>query len=145
RALLAAARVPVLGETVMRLRSFPVIKAVFDGGMADPRRMPPRLLKEMYLVGNRPGHYRAFLSLIRNSESWERATKGYANIKIPVLLVWGKQDWARPGEMEHDRRIVPGAQMITIDDGGHFLPLDRPDTVIERLRALKVAPSSSAV
>jgi pimeloyl-ACP methyl ester carboxylesterase len=103
RVLLAAARVPVLGDTVMRLRSFPVIKAVFDGGMADPRRMPPRLLKEMYLVGNRPGHYRAFLSLLRNSESWERATKGYANIKIPVLLVWGKQDWARPEEMEHDR------------------------------------------
>jgi hypothetical protein len=85
-----AARVPVLGETVMRLRSFPIIKAIFDGGMAYPRRMPPRLLTEMYRVGNRPGHYRAFLSLIRNAESWELATKDYANIRIPVLLVWGR-------------------------------------------------------
>ena len=145
RLLLAAARVPVFGETVMRLRSFPIIKAVFDGGMADPRRMPPRLLKEMYRVGNRPGHYRAFLSLLRNSESWELATKDYVNIKIPVLLVWGKQDWARTDEMEHDRQIIPGARMVIVDDGGHFLPLDRPDAVIERLRALKVTPTNSAV
>jgi pimeloyl-ACP methyl ester carboxylesterase len=111
--------------------------------MADPRRIPARLLKEIHLVGNRPGHYRAFLSLLRNSESWERATKSYANIKIPVLLIWGKQDWARPDEMDHDRRIIPGAQMITIEDGGHFLPLDQPDAMIERLRALNVTPSSA--
>ena len=78
RVLLVAARVPVLGETMMRLRSFPILKVIFDGGMSDPRRMPPRLLTEMYLVGNRPGHYRAFLSLIRNAESWELARKNYA-------------------------------------------------------------------
>ena len=107
--------------------------------------MPPRLVTEMYLVGNRPGHYRAFLILIRNTESWELAMKHYANIRIPVLLVWAKQDWARPDEMEHDRRIIPGAQMVTIEGGGHFLPLDRPDALVERLRALKVSPSNSAV
>jgi pimeloyl-ACP methyl ester carboxylesterase len=145
RVLLMAARVPVLGETVMRLRSLPVIKAIFDGGMAEPRRMPPRLLTEMYLVGNRPGHYRAFLSLIRNAESWELATKDYAKIRIPVLLIWAKRDWARPDEMEHDRRIIPRAQMVTVEGGGHFLPLDRPDALVERLRALKVSPSNSAV
>jgi pimeloyl-ACP methyl ester carboxylesterase len=104
----------------------------------------------MYVVGNRPGHYRAFLSLLRNSDSWQRATKDYVNIKIPVLLVWGKQDWAkqdwaRPDEMEHDRQIIPGARMVIVDDGGHFLPLDRPGAVIERLRALKVTPTNSAV
>jgi pimeloyl-ACP methyl ester carboxylesterase len=145
RILLVAARVPVLGETVMRLRSFPIIKAIFDGGMANPRRMPPRLVTEMYLVGNRPGHYRAFLSLIRNAESWERVTKDYANIEIPVLLVWGKQDWARSDEMDHDRRIIPGAQMVTVEDAGHFLALDRPDALVERLRAIKVTPSNSPV
>jgi pimeloyl-ACP methyl ester carboxylesterase len=88
--------------------------------------------------------YRAFLGLIRNADSWELATKHYAKIRTPVLLVWGKQDWARPDEMERDRQIIPGAQMVTIEDGGHVLPLDRPDAVTERLRALKVTPSNSA-
>jgi hypothetical protein len=42
----------------------------------------------MYEVGNRPGHYRAFISLLRNAASWQTATKVYGNINVPVLLVW---------------------------------------------------------
>jgi hypothetical protein len=38
------------------------------------------------------------------------------------------------GEKERDRQLVPGAEMVTVERGGHFLPLDRPDAVIERLR-----------
>ena len=68
----------------------------------------------MYVVGNRPGHYRAFLSLLRNSESWERATMDYHSIVSPVLLVWGAQDWARPSEREHDRTLIPSAEMTTM-------------------------------
>ena len=86
----------------------------------------PALLKEMYLVGNRPGHYRAFLSLLRNAETWETATKDYGRIEVPVLLVWGDRDWARAPEREHDRSLIPAVQMTTLERGGHFLPLDRP-------------------
>ena len=71
-------------------------------------------MKEMYLVGNRPSHYRAFLSLLRNAKTWETATKDYARIEVPVLLVWGEQDWARPSEREHDRTLIPYAQMTTL-------------------------------
>ena len=78
-------------------------------------------------------HYRAFLSLLRNAESWEMARKTYSKINTPVLLLWGDRDWSRPDEREHDRQIVPGAEMATVENGGHFLPLDRPDAVIEAL------------
>lgn len=137
RLFVALADVPVLGDTVMRLRQFVIMKSALEGGVAKPERIPPELLKEMYLVGNRKGHYRAFLALLRNAESWETATKAYSNIKIPVLLLWGARDWSRPDEREHDRQIVPGAKMATVEDGGHFLPLDRPDAVIEHLRAFQ--------
>ncbi|MGJ0507768.1 MAG: alpha/beta fold hydrolase [Methylocystis sp.] len=135
----ALADLPVLGDTVMRLRQFLIMKRVFNGGVADPERIPPELLKEMYLVGNRKGHYLAFLNLLRNAESWETATKAYPNIRIPVLLLWGARDWSRPNEREHDRQIVPGAKMATVEDGGHFLPLDRPDAVIEHLLAVRAS------
>lgn len=29
---------------------------------------------------------------------------------------------------------MPGAEMVTIEHGGHFLPLDKPDEVIKYLR-----------
>jgi pimeloyl-ACP methyl ester carboxylesterase len=117
---------PLIGETVMRLRNSLIMNAVLRGGVANPDSIPPALLKEMYLVGNRPGHYRGFLSLLRNSESWEASTKEYGRIEIPVLLIWGDQDWARPVEREHDRMLIPGVEMTTVAGGGHFLPLDRP-------------------
>ena len=123
--------IPVVGETFMRLRNFSVIKGILEGGVAHPTAIPTELLKEMYSVGNRRGHYRAFLSLLRNSESWEKASKMYANITVPALLIWGAQDWSTPKEREEDRRLVPGARTATVQDGGHFLPLDCPRDVQE--------------
>jgi pimeloyl-ACP methyl ester carboxylesterase len=137
RLIVALADLPILGDTAMRLRQFFIMKSVLDGGVADPRSISPELLNEMYLVGNRKGHYRAFLNLLRNAESWEAATKAYSNIRIPVLLLWGDCDWSRLDEREHDRQIVPGAKMATVEDGGHFLPLDRPDAVVEHLLAFQ--------
>src|SRR3990170_2299654 len=128
-----ASLIPFIGETVMRLRNFLIMRAVLRGGVAEAKSIPPALLKEMYLVGNRPGHYRAFLSLLRNSASWETATKDYGRIDIPVLLIWGEQDWARPSEREHDRKLIPGVQMTTIERGGHFLALDRPQELIQSI------------
>jgi pimeloyl-ACP methyl ester carboxylesterase len=127
--------IPVFGETVMRLRNFMIIRAVLRGGVANPKAIPPALLKKMYKVGNRPGHYLAFISLLRNSSSWERATNAYGNIGVPVRLVWGAEDWARPDEREHERSLIPGVETVTIENGGHFLPLDRPDAVIDQIKA----------
>lgn len=128
-----ASLVPVIGETVMRIRNYMIMKAVFRGGVADPASIPPELLKEMYLVGARPGHYRAFLSLIRNGESWEAATEGYGRIEVPVLLLWGDEDWSKPAERTHDAGLIPNAQVTTIKHGGHFLPFDRPREVIDAI------------
>ena len=47
-----SSELPVVGETVMRLRNFIIMKAVLRGGVADPENIRPELLKEMYDVGN---------------------------------------------------------------------------------------------
>src|SRR5262249_28693336 len=122
---------PMIGGTVMRLRNFAIMKAVLQGGVVNPRSIRPALLKEMYVVGNRHGHYRAFINLLRHAASWEAATKVYGNINVPVCLIWGDKDWSKPSEREHDRSIIPGVQMTTVEDGGHFLPLDRPQELRE--------------
>ncbi len=127
------ALVPFIGETVMRLRNFLIMRSVLNGGVADPNSISPALMKEMYRVGNRQGHYRAFLSLLRNSASWETASKDYGRIEIPVLLIWGGKDWALPSEREHDRTLIPSAQMTTLNRGGHFLALDRPQELIQAI------------
>jgi hypothetical protein len=94
-------------------------------------------MQEMYLVGNRTDHYRAFLSLLRNAASWETATKAYGRIEVRVLLVWGDRDWARPPEREHDRTLIPNARMTTLKHGRHFLALDRPEDLSKGNRQLR--------
>jgi pimeloyl-ACP methyl ester carboxylesterase len=122
---------PLIGGTVMRLRNFVIMKAVLHGGVANPTSIRPALLKEMYMVGNRRGHYRAFINLLRNAASWEAATKVYRNINVPVCLIWGDKDWSNPDERENDRSMIPGVEMKTVEGGGHFLPLDRPQELQE--------------
>jgi len=126
RLITVTSETPLIGETVMRLRNFVIMKAVLRGGVADPRSIRPALLEEMYRVGNRRGHYRAFISLLRHAASWEAATEAYSKVNVPTILIWGDRDWSTPQEREHDRALVPGAQSATIENGGHFLPLDRP-------------------
>jgi pimeloyl-ACP methyl ester carboxylesterase len=143
--IMTTSGIPIVGETVMRLRNLVIMKAVFAGGVADPGSIPAELLHEMNLVGNRPGHYRAFISLLRNAASWEAATKNYSNIDLPVLFVWGDEDWATPEERDHDRDLVPGAEMVTVSHAGHFLPLDRPDELIAQLRRFHRRHTASRV
>lgn len=125
RMIMVTSAIPIVGETVMRLRNFIIMKAVLRGGVANSESISPSLLKEMYEVGDRRGHYRAFISLLRNAASWEAATEVYRNIEAPVHLVWGDRDWSAPAEREHDQSLIPSAETTIVENGGHFLPLDR--------------------
>jgi len=51
-----------------------------------------------------------------------------------VRPIWGDKDWARPSERQCDRSLLPSVEMVAVENGGHFLPLDRPDAVIEQTK-----------
>ena len=128
--ILGLGAVPILGATIMRLRQFPLEKRIFEGGVARKESLPLPLAREMYRVGNRRGHARAFLSLVRHWSSWEKARAEYGNIDRPVLLLYGDADWSRPEEREANARAIPGAQYAVVRGAGHFLSLDAPDAMI---------------
>jgi pimeloyl-ACP methyl ester carboxylesterase len=135
RILFTAAAVPVLGETVMRLRNPMIERKVLEGGVAFPGALPDSFLTEVFRVGERPGHYQAFLNLIRRMPLWRRAREAYGRIRVPVLLVYGDHDWSREAERQANMRDIPAARLAMVKEGGHFLPLDRPEAVVEHIRA----------
>jgi pimeloyl-ACP methyl ester carboxylesterase len=119
----------------MRLRNYIIMKAVLSGGVSDPTSISPALMREMYLVGNRRGHYRAFINLLRSASSWERARAEYEKIRLPTLMIWGSEDWSTPEERRFDESLVSGVRSVTVGPGGHFLPLDAPSDVVSHIRS----------
>ncbi len=126
--------VPIVGGTVTRLRSFPIAKRVFEGGVVRKGSLPPQLAREMYRVGNRKGHYVALMSLVRHWPEWEQARREYGAIQRPVLLLYGAEDWSREAERESNHRAIPGSRVRVIPDAGHFFALDDPEELIRSIR-----------
>ena len=105
-----------------------------QGGVADPASLPEDFLEQVFVTGERKGHYRAFINLIRNAFHWEEGHKVYGNINIPVHVIYGDQDWSKPSERQQTVKNIPAATMEEITDGGHFLSLDKPEQLINAIR-----------
>lgn len=147
RLILGPTNVPVLGATLMRLRTRFVFDRIMLGGVADPQALPVPLAREVYEVGARPGQYQGFLNLLANENYWAEARKEYAKIRTPVLLVYGEQDWAPEAARKKDSAIIPDVIGKTVG-GGHFLPLDSPrqltDLILEFVSDLPAKGVASA-
>jgi pimeloyl-ACP methyl ester carboxylesterase len=147
--LFTLAPIPVIGDTVMRLRNPLVEGKVLEGGVASSSSLPRTFRDEVFTVGERPGHYRAFLNLIRHMPLWRKTHEVYGRIRVPVLLVYGDRDWSRETERQATLREIPGARLAMVENGGHFLPLDQPEAVIRHIRAfarqVQLLPAKSLI
>ena len=83
------ARVPVLGETVMRLRTKFIEQRILEGGVVNPEAITPGFGSQVRDSGLREDHYRAFINLIRQAHKWDEASQHYGQIKVPVLVIYG--------------------------------------------------------
>jgi pimeloyl-ACP methyl ester carboxylesterase len=57
----------------------------------------------------------------------------YGDIDCPVLLLYGDHDWSRPDERAETARLIPGAEVRTVSNAGHFLSFDAPSEMIEQV------------
>jgi pimeloyl-ACP methyl ester carboxylesterase len=126
-------KIPVLGEAFMRLRNADVEARILRGGVANPSAITPGFADQANASGRRPEHYQAFLNLLRHAHLWDAAREHYGDIKVPVLVVYGERDWSRPDERRRTVAAIPNAKMETIPEAGHFLSLDQPKRLADRI------------
>ncbi len=125
--------------------------------------LAPRTMNDMHelekLLTPRPGRVPAFIlrDFLRQklSEDWmiERTAANMitgrevmdgklANVTMPVLIVWGRQDILTPlavGEALH--REIPQSALIVLDGCGHLAPIECHDRVLQEMqRFLAAAP-----
>jgi pimeloyl-ACP methyl ester carboxylesterase len=75
--------------------------------------------------------------------AWTRGP--FPSVKVPTLVVWGMQDKALlPVQLEGLNVLVDDLEVVRIEDGGHFVPWERPEPVIEGIRRfMKERPTPS--
>lgn len=129
KVLFSISNVPIFGATFWRLRAYPIFIQIMFGGVVNKRSLPKKLMHEINAVGNRKGHYQAFMSLIEHFPKWEQARQAYRNIKVPVLLIYGDNDWSTVDERLEENSLVPQSELVTLNNSGHFMSLDSIELV----------------
>jgi pimeloyl-ACP methyl ester carboxylesterase len=130
-------RLPLVGEYLMDVKVAPGMAA----GQLDDFRHPEG--HDDYLERYRTqmryrGFRRAILSTLRTRAHDPDVREAYATVgasKIPVLLLWGREDHTIPFAVsEGVRKAIPQAEFHPIDDAGHIPQYERPDVVSPIIR-----------
>jgi pimeloyl-ACP methyl ester carboxylesterase len=120
-------RMPVVGEIEMELLIRPVVelalrRRLFSRG----ERVTEEEVDDDWRSIRVPGTRRAALAAVRSSS---RGYEGYlARIRIPTLVLWGKEDRILPPE--EGLRLsteIPGARLVVLPDTGHVPQEETPE------------------
>jgi pimeloyl-ACP methyl ester carboxylesterase len=134
-------RTPLLGELSMGVSSRKVLRLLSREGNATPGPLPEQWL-DTVLDHFDQGTQRAILRLYRSSPPDVLAAAGarLGEIGAPALVVWGKRDPYIPARFAQAyAAALGGAELLELDDAGHWPWLDRPD-VIDRVVEFVTAP-----
>jgi pimeloyl-ACP methyl ester carboxylesterase len=110
-----------------------VLRRILQGGFHDPTHLPDDLVTLFANTGARQGFHCAERSLFRHWQSWVDARRKYEAIRVPVLLVYGAQDWSLEGERLDNQKRIAGSQLVTLERTGHFASLESPDQVLRAI------------
>jgi pimeloyl-ACP methyl ester carboxylesterase len=72
---------------------------------------------------------------MRNLNGLVQGRPRYAEVAVPVTLVYSEQDWSHPAERDQVASLLADVQRITLPDIGHFSALERPADMVRILRS----------
>ena len=132
-------RAPVLGELLVALARPLLLKVGIRRGLVHKQRLTPQLSTAFNNAFAGHAGRAALLRVLR----WGRPHDVFrdypqiiAAIDVPTLVIQGARDPYIPlDQATRLRDTIPGAKLVMIDDGAHFLPIDTPDKVAQEINA----------
>ena len=107
-----------------------------ENGMVTADRVTDEVVDEWTRPFQDLGGRRAYLRAARalNNRDLVSRSKHIEELEMPTLILWGANDaFLEPRWAEVLQRKFRTSTVEIIDPGGHFLPLDRPDAVVEAI------------
>lgn len=121
--------IPINGAIFAALENRFFLSLVMNGGVTNIKKIPTWLMKIFDQTGHRPGYRYLGRNVLKHWKSWAKAPELYAQIKSPVTLVYGENDWSNSEERIHTLNKVPNAKIELIPNTGHFLSVDNPSAL----------------
>jgi pimeloyl-ACP methyl ester carboxylesterase len=129
-----AIRLPISGRIFARMENWLILRGVLWGGFADRHNLSKEFLAELRRSGRRRGYPTVARAIMHNLNGLRQARTRYAEVRVPVTLVYTERDWSRPVERAEVARLLTNVETITLPDAGHFSALERPTDMIRILR-----------
>jgi pimeloyl-ACP methyl ester carboxylesterase len=121
--------IPINGAIFAALENRFFLSLVMNGGVTNIKKIPTWLMKLFDKTGHRLGYGYLGRNILQNWRSWAKAPTLYQQIKCPVTLVYGENDWSRSEERLSTLSKIYNAKIETIPNSGHFLSVDNPNAL----------------
>ncbi|MCX4706855.1 alpha/beta fold hydrolase [Streptomyces sp. NBC_01373] len=136
RVVVTGVLAPGVGPVIAGVEPKPALSKILQGGLGDKSALREDYIDELLQVGGRPGYPTVARGVYQALPSLIAARSRYAEVKAPVHLVYGENDWSRPSDREANKELLPAADFTQVPTAGHFIALERPDVLADLLTAL---------
>ncbi|MET7567579.1 alpha/beta hydrolase [Streptomyces sp. NPDC005492] len=136
RVVVTGVLAPVVGPVIAGVEPKPVLRKILQGGLGDKSALRTDYVDELLQVGARPGYPTVARGVYQALPSLIAARPRYPEVKAPVHLVYGENDWSRPSDRQANQRLMPAADFTQVQGAGHFIALERPDVLADLLNAV---------
>lgn len=114
------------------LGAAPLLTPVLEGGVADPRHMPPRLVARYlapYVGKDGVSH---LLVLGRSIRAEDLEDLDLARITAPTLIIWGELDgWSDPSLPDRLTTAIRQSRLVRLPTAARLVPEEEPEQLAE--------------
>ena len=115
------------GGSFPRRESYDFIKEKVEFTFYDPATATKELVDEVYQIVNDRIKVIKILAMAKSAIR-HNMSKDIHNIKVPVCLIWGRNDKITPPDVANEfHQLLPNSELNWVDHCGHAPMMERPD------------------
>ena len=133
---ITAMRTPIVRQLLMATLDMGMFRLVVKRGVHNQDRVTPELMNHFMAPFKTPQGRKSFLHFARclNNHNLTEIEEQLRQLDLPVLIIRGESDPYLSSEISRKlHREIPGSQLKTLPNAGHFFQEDIPDQLVAEL------------
>lgn len=125
---------PIVGEALLKTNK-EKLRWSLQKNTFHPKVITDELVDSLFLAKQKPRRREYYLKACRHAIGFyglkyqiiHQVQQEVKKLKIPVLLIWGRQDKViEVGHAHVAQKLIPHAKLLIIEECGHFAQLEKP-------------------